>query len=56
MAKLSVCLFVERNGDVQNFHDFSQEDKTVLSSRLSDSVSAYYTQNINEIPVQKFKK
>lgn len=50
MAELKISLFVERNGKIEEFNGFSNDEIAAISQRLSRSMSTYYTNHNNELP------
>ena len=45
---LKVNLFIERNGRVEVFNGFTEEEKAAVSKELSKTMSLYYAQHPEE--------
>lgn len=48
VAELKVELFIERNGKIEPFNGFTESELSAIRKRLSRTMSAYYTNHIDE--------
>lgn len=49
MAELTVNLLIERNGKIEPFNGYTDEEFAAISERLSRSMSTYYTRHKDEL-------